>query len=296
MISLRSFAKINLALEVKGLRTDGYHEVHTIYQAINLYDIMQLEEQPRGIDIVTNCLELPTDSRNLVYRACLRLQESFNINRGVRVKIDKKIPLGAGLGGGSSNAAVTLMGLTHLWALPLSRVDLYPIARELGADVPYFLMGGSCLGMGRGDELYSLADLPRWWIVLVVSPFSLSTSEVYQRTNLVLTKKKNNSSMRGFCLMESDIEHLMVNDLEEVVFPDYPALRSVKEVLKELGAKGSLMSGSGPTIYGLFKMHKDAQRAQKSLMAMGYRVILTRTLTIKDYRKGVLFVNHQLIE
>lgn len=292
MISLRSFAKINLALELKGLRADGYHEIQTIYQAINLCDTIQLEEQPQGAEIVTNCRELPTDSRNLVYRACLRLQESFNIERGVKIKIDKKIPLGAGLGGGSSNAAVTLIGLTHLWSLSLDRIHLYDIARELGADVPYFLMGGSCLGMGRGDELYPLADFPRWWVVLVVSPFSLSTSEVYQRANLVLTKEKNNSSMRGFFLMESDVERIMVNDLEEVVFADYPSLRRLKEELKELGAKGSLMSGSGPTIYGLFKMYKEAKKAQKSLNAMGYRVILARTLTIKDYHKGVLSVNH----
>ena len=292
MISLRSFAKINLALELKGLRADGYHEIQTIYQAINLCDTIQLEERPQGTEIVTNCRELPTDSRNLVYRACLRLQESFNIERGVKIKIDKKIPLGAGLGGGSSNAAVTLMGLTHLWSLSLDRIHLYDIARELGADVPYFLMGGSCFGTGRGDELYPLADLPRWWVVLVVSPFSLSTSEVYQRANLVLTKEKNNSSMRGFFLMESDVERIMVNDLEEVVFADYPSLRRLKEELKELGAKGSLMSGSGPTIYGLFKMYKEAKKAQKSLNAMGYRVILARTLTIKDYHKGVLSVNH----
>lgn len=292
MISLRSFAKINLALELKGLRADGYHEIQIIYQAINLCDTIQLEERPQGAEIVTNCQELPTDSRNLVYRACLRLQESFNIERGVKIKIDKKIPLGAGLGGGSSNAAVTLIGLTHLWRLSLDRIHLYDIARELGADVPYFLMGGSCLGMGRGDELYPLADLPRWWVVLVVSPFSLSTSEVYQRANLVLTKEKNNSSMRGFFLMECDVERIMVNDLEEVVFADYPSLRRLKEELKELGAKGSLMSGSGPTIYGLFKMYKEAKKAQKSLNAMGYRVILARTLTIKDYHKGVLSVNH----
>ncbi len=292
MISLRSFAKINLALELKGLRADGYHEVQTIYQAISLYDTIQLEEQPQGVEIVSNCRELPTDSRNLVYGACLRLQESFDIDRGVKVNIDKKIPLGAGLGGGSSNAAVTLMGLTHLWRLPASRIELLSIARELGADVPYFLMGGSCLGMGRGDELYPLADLPRWWVVLVVSPFSLSTSEVYQRAKLLLTKEKNNSSMRGFFLMDCNVERLMVNDLEEVVFTDYPSLGKVKQELKELHAQGSLMSGSGPTIYGLFKSYKEAQKAQKNLIAMGYRVILARTLTIKDYHKGVLSVNH----
>ncbi len=292
MISLRSFAKINLALEVKGLRADGYHEVQTIYQSISLCDTIQLEERPRETEIVTNCRELPIDSRNIVHRACLRLRECFSVDRGVKVKIDKKIPLGAGLGGGSSNAAVTLIGLSHLWGLSLDRIHLYDIARELGADVPYFLMGGSCLGLGRGDELYPLADLPRWWVVLVVSPFSLATSEVYQRANLLLTKEKNNSSMKGFFLKESDIAHLMVNDLEEAVFHAYPDLRRVKDLMIEQGAKCSLMSGSGPTIYGLFTMHKEAKRAQKNLVAMGYRVILAHTLTTKDYRKGVLFVNY----
>ena len=292
MISLRSFAKINLALKVKGLRADGYHQILTIYQSISLYDVIQLDELPSGIEIDTNCQELPTDSRNLVYRACHRLQESFNIARGGKVRIDKKIPLGAGLGGGSSNAAITLIGLTHLWALPLSMVHLYPIARELGADVPYFLMGGNCLGMGRGDELYPLADLPRWWVVLLLFPFSLSTSEVYQRTDLVLTKEENNSSIYGFYLMDSETERFMVNDLEEVVFPHYPALRKIKEELKELGARGSLMSGSGPTVYGLFQEYKGAKRAQKSLIARGYKALLARSLTHKDYHKGVLSVNH----
>lgn len=292
MISLRSFAKINLALEVKGPRADGYHQIQTIYQAISLYDTIQLEERPQGIEIQTTCRELPTDSRNLAYRACRRLQESLKIARGVKVRIDKRIPLGAGLGGGSSNAAVTLIGLIHLWALPISKLHLYPIARELGADVPYFLMGGSCLGLGRGDELYPLADLPRRWVILVVSPFSLAASEVYQRTDLVLTKEENNSRINGFYWMESETERFMVNDLEEVVFPDYPALRRIKGELNEMGARGSLMSGSGPTIYGLFKDYKEANRAQKSILARGYQAILARTLNRKDYHKGVISVNH----
>jgi len=292
MISLRSFAKINLALKVKGLRADGYHEILTIYQAISLYDIIQLEEQLSGIEIKTDCQELPTDSRNLVYRACCRLQESFDIARGVKVRIDKRIPLGSGLGGGSSNAAVTLIGLTQLWALPQNKGHIYQIAQELGADVPYFLIGGSCLGMGRGDELYPLADLPRWWVVLVISPFSLSTSEVYQRANLVLTKAENNSSIKSFYLMENETERFMFNDLEEVVLPDYPTLRKIKEELKELGAMGSLMSGSGPTVYGLFKEDKRAKRAQQNLIARGYKTLLVRTLTRQDYHKGVLSVNH----
>lgn len=292
MISLCSFAKINLALVVKGLRADGYHQIQTIYQAISLYDIIQLEERPQGIEIETSCRELPTDSGNLVYRACRRLQEVFKIARGVKLRIDKRIPLGAGLGGGSSNAAVTLMGLVHLWALPQGRVHLYPIARELGADVPYFLMGGSCLGVGRGDELYPLTDLPRWWVVLVVSPFSLSTAEVYRRANLMLTKRGNSSSINGFYLMERETERFMVNHLEEVVFPDYPALRRVKEELEGLGAMGSLMSGSGPTIYGLFKEYKRAKRAQKSLISRGYKAILAHTLTRQDYQKRVLYVNY----
>ncbi|MBI4379460.1 MAG: 4-(cytidine 5'-diphospho)-2-C-methyl-D-erythritol kinase, partial [Nitrospinae bacterium] len=197
-INIKSPSKINLGLKVIGRRDDGYHDVETVFQMINLCDDVVLTESSYGITLYSDCKDIPFDERNLAYRAAQLLLKETGIKKGVKIEIYKNIPISAGLGGGSSNAAVTLLGLNYVLDLQLSRDELFPIAMSLGADVPFFLSGPQAFGTGRGDKLQNLSCKERFYILLLNPHIPISTAWVYENLNLELTKEMNNIKILKF--------------------------------------------------------------------------------------------------
>ncbi|MCG6536167.1 MAG: 4-(cytidine 5'-diphospho)-2-C-methyl-D-erythritol kinase, partial [Syntrophales bacterium LBB04] len=251
MILKLSPAKVNLHLSVLRKRPDGYHDIATLMQAISLYDELEFSPLPSGI--VINCpgSDLPEDEGNIVYRAAKTFLSRLSSPTGIGITISKKIPLAAGLGGGSSNAATTLMTLNEMTGGRCSKAELMEMGRELGADVPFFIFGQAAWAEGIGDRLQEASGLPRFWFLLLNPGFPVSTKMVYENLNLGLTKEEINYSMRRFEIEPGSnrIEGLH-NDLEEVTLTLHPSLRRLKEFLLSCGASGALLSGSGPTIFG----------------------------------------------
>ena len=253
-------AKINLFLHVLRKRTDGYHDIFSLMQKISLYDELIFSPLPQGI--VLNCpgTHLPTDDDNLVVRAAKSVFSYCHYNRGMEITLIKKIPMTAGLGGGSSDAATTLMALNKICSLKLKKNDLIKIGSKLGADVPFFIFGNAALASGIGDKLKHLRNLPQINLVLIKPPFDISTKMVYESLNLRLTMGENNYSIPPF-LKLGDIVQVLQNDLESVSLKIHPELDELKKMLLRHGALGALMSGSGPTIFGVFRNGKEAKKA-----------------------------------
>lgn len=270
-LTARSFAKINLGLKLIGRRADGFHELRTIFQSVDLSDRLTFTAR-RDDRLVLTCSEerLPTDSRNLVVRAAELLFAAAGVRRGVNISLDKQIPIGAGLGGGSANAATTLLALNRLFHLKADASRLQGIATELGADVPFFLLGGRALGLGRGDELLRLPDPQPTVLLLACPPLSISTREAYRKASLWLTKKRSPNNITRFRLevfeKESAFE-LFENDFESVLFSDYPELQRLKSTLLGAGARGAQMTGSGAAVFGFFASLSDARRAERELQS-----------------------------
>ncbi|MCD6452275.1 MAG: 4-(cytidine 5'-diphospho)-2-C-methyl-D-erythritol kinase [Acidobacteria bacterium] len=284
-IELCSFAKINLFLKVGEKRDDGYHEIRTLYQTISLCDLITIERRQEGIEFSSNEPRLPVDERNLAVKAAKLFLDRVGIRLGVRIEIKKRIPLAAGLAGGSSNAATVLLGMNRLFDVGLSKEELFPLARLLGADAPFFLMGGAVLGSGRGDELRPLEfSLPFPYIVLLSPDFEISTAWAYNEYDKLLTRKRKEINMNGLLLGEGKKEILLFNDLERVVEKSFPELSSLKEELRRKGAKGALMSGSGPSLFGLFSERKEAVEAV-AFFKERMRVFLTTPLLRDEYVK-----------
>ena len=230
-IALRSYAKINLGLHILGKRTDGYHEVRTVLQTIGLHDRLILtRKRTRGIQFSSN--EPGIDSTdNLVVRAIEAFQQHTGVSGGLAARVEKTIPLGAGLGGGSSNAAATLLGLARLFRLDLRGSDLLHCAGQLGSDVPFFLLGGTALGIGRGSEVYPLEELPKRHVLLAIPSRGISTAEAYGRLSLQLTNTDPESMIPRFCSSfwaSLERQKLQENDFEPVFFEHFPELRKVK--------------------------------------------------------------------
>ncbi|MEW6455743.1 MAG: 4-(cytidine 5'-diphospho)-2-C-methyl-D-erythritol kinase [Acidobacteriota bacterium] len=267
-ISLRAFAKINLGLEVLGMRKDGYHEIKTIFQSVNLWDSIYIEEIEKGIYLAGNSQKIPWDRSNLIFKACEIFLDTFRIKKGVRIYIKKRIPPGKGLGGGSSNAASVLVGLKKMWGIPGDNSILLPISKSLGADVPYFLCGGTALGTGTGASITPLEDIKNLWAFLIFPDICLSTSFVY--SNLLLTFQTKESNINRF-LRNKDLSSLE-NDLEKVSLEIHPDLKYIKKFLKEEGAKLVLMSGSGSSIFGIFKEYSEAKKTAKKIENMDFKI------------------------
>lgn len=253
-ITLKSYGKINLGLDVLYKREDGYHEINTIMQQIDLCDTLIIKENKEGLVLKSNSKDLPLDSTNLIYIAWKKIQEKTGINKGIEVILDKKIPIAAGLAGGSSNAAAILKGLNELWDLGFDEKDLREIGVEIGADVPFCIMGGTALAKGIGEELTRLKPFKDKDLLLVNPGIQISTAEVYKSLNL---KEKRRVNMEEIIqsIEKDDLNSLtksIVNVMEEVVIRKNPIISEIKEDLIEYGALGSLMSGSGPTVFGLF--------------------------------------------
>ena len=285
----RAYAKVNLGLEVLFRREDGYHELRTILQTVELYDHLSFESRSSGIELDLPDPSLPTGSENLVVRTAELLAERVDRTVGVRIELEKRIPAGRGLGGGSSDAAVTLLALNELWQAGLSYRDLSGLGAELGMDVPFFLFGGTALCVGRGDEIFPLAhqvDVP---IVLILPDFAISTAAAYR--NLILTKRKSSLKLHSFASSSfgggSGLLDL-TNDLEAATKEHLSSINGYKQILLELGAVASLMSGSGSAVFGIFDDEVVARSAVQSLKGRGIRAIATRTLAGNTYRERLL--------
>jgi 4-diphosphocytidyl-2-C-methyl-D-erythritol kinase len=251
-------AKINLFLRVLRKRADGYHDIVSLMQKITLYDELIFFPRPKGI--VLNCpgSDLPTSEDNLVFRAAQSIFAYANYPSGVEIKLTKKIPLTAGLGGGSSDAATTLIALNKMCSLNLKKNELMKLGAKIGADVPFFVFGNNALASGIGDKLKALQNLPKINLVLIKPQFEISTKMVYENLNLRLTRGKNNYSIPRFLKM-GDIIRELHNDLESVSLEMHPELADLKKMLLRHGALGALMSGSGPTVFGIFRDGKEAK-------------------------------------
>jgi len=274
---LRAFAKINLDLRILGRRADGYHELKTIFQAVDLHDEIVMEHADR---FEFSGGGTPEDETNLVVRSVRAYERLAGITANVRIHLKKNIPVGRGLGGGSSDAAVTFIGLQRMFkmALPFERVP--ETLRDIGSDVPFFALGGRAAGHGRGDEVYKLDDATDYWVLLVDPGVFIATKDAYSW----LTVPDQTNNIEGFCA-ESHSEctgDVWTNDFEAPVFARYPALGEIKEELIGLGAYRAALSGSGSTIFGQFQMVSDAVRAGSALEKR-FRVKLTKPLPRWEY-------------
>ena len=289
-VQVRAHAKINLDLRVLGTRPDGYHELRTVFQALALHDTIECiaREGPFAIECTT--AGIPLDASNLVWRAADALWRALRRTgpvRDVLVRLDKRIPAQAGLGGGSADAAATLLALAAVWRVPLRSSQLTDVAAAIGADVPFFLSGGTALGLGRGDEVYPLADLPRHWVVLLIPGFGVSTVDAYTWYD---TEREH---AHGPSLREPQYvpgpwpsrAAQMINDLEAPIARHHPEIDHMKTALRRAGALAAAMSGSGSTVFGLFQKRRDAVVAIDRLAGSGSRVVLTETLGRGDYAR-----------
>jgi 4-diphosphocytidyl-2-C-methyl-D-erythritol kinase len=252
-------AKINLFLRVLRKRADGYHDIFSLMQKITLYDELIFSPRPKGI--VLNCpgTDLPVDDGNLVVRAARAIFSYADYPYGMEINLIKKIPMTAGLGGGSSDAATTLMALNKICSLKLKKVELIKLGAKIGADVPFFIFGNAALASGIGDKLKHFRNLPQLNLILIKPDFDLPTKMVYENLNLRLTMDKNNYSIsRNLDL--SDIIQGLHNDLESFSLKIHPELTDLKKMLLRYGALGALMSGSGPTVFGIFRNGKEAEK------------------------------------
>lgn len=279
MIQLKSFAKINLCLYVLRKREDGFHDIYTVMQAVDLHDRLSLYKMPRGIVIQTDNPKLPTDRRNLAYKAAEILLGETEVGFGVRIKIQKRIPLSSGLGGGSSNAAFTLIGLNRLFNLGLPGEKLVKMAKEIGSDVPFFLSSGQAVATGRGEKIREV-NLPQtYWIVLIKPPVTLSTPWVYENFKIDLTKKRK--SIKIYKKRESFFDSIVgwENELEKVAVKKYPQVKVLRRRLEEIGAIKTSMSGSGPAVYGIF-FDKPRYKEVRGLRLEGWQIWVTRPIPL----------------
>ena len=276
-ITVRAFAKINLSLHITAVRADGFHDVQTLLQAIDVFDRVKCETRKGPFEIRCDMPGVPTDRSNLVWKAAQLLWESagrIGEARGTRVTLQKKIPMMAGLGGGSSDAAAALLGLRRLWKLRLSDRQLYAIASRLGADVPYFLLGGTALGLGRGDQLYPLENLPRYRVVLAIPPFGVATPDAYRWFDETgITDRGPGPSDTGFRIFPNVT---LSNDLEAPVAARHPIIAELKKRLADAGALMAAMSGSGSTVFGVFSSASAARSAARAVTSAGAKALTAR--------------------
>jgi 4-diphosphocytidyl-2-C-methyl-D-erythritol kinase len=290
--TLPSFAKINLSLRVLGRRPDGYHEIRTVFQTITLHDRLTFTslDTPR-IELECDAADVPTDDTNLVARAAKLLGARFGVERGACVRLEKTLPAGGGLGGGSSNAAVALLGLARLWEIETTRDELSALGATLGADVPFFLTGGTALGTGRGTEIAPLEDAPGASLLVVTPRVKISTAEAYRAlrapaltkefppVNLLVSRTKSDFS--------DSFPWALANDFEPVIFRHHPEIARAHAALVEAGARGALLSGSGSSVFGVFESAEQAARARASLrMEEGWQTFACETLSRAGYREA----------
>jgi 4-diphosphocytidyl-2-C-methyl-D-erythritol kinase len=287
-LRLVSPAKVNLRLEILKKREDGYHELRTILQKINLHDLLHFSlKKERGISITTDHPNLPVGKSNLVYQAVQSILKKSDYQGGVLIEIEKRIPLGAGLGGGSSNAATALKAMNQLLKIDLPEKELMRMGLEIGADVPFFFLEGAAIASGIGERLKKI-ELPGLWYVLIYPNFEVSTRWAYQ--NFILTKKQFHFNLHRLLRTPKEISRLLWNDLEEVVSREYPQIGVMKKMLYSAGALGVLMTGSGPTVFGVFSEEGGASEAYKKVrkMVRGKGWIVLNAHSIPAWRQACM--------
>ena len=287
-LTVRAHAKVNLDLRVLGVRPDGYHELRTVFQTIELHDTLVCAETPGPFTLKCRAAAVPLDASNLIWKAATALWTALGRAGDVRdttIAIDKKIPLEAGLGGGSADAAAALGALARLWGgAPITL--LREVGAAIGSDVPFFLSGGTALGLGRGEEIYPLVDMPPHFLVIVRPPFGVSTAEAYAWYDE--DRAAGLREVRELQLLPvpwPSRAAQMINDLEPPVVRRHPEISALKAQLKELGTVAAAMSGSGSAVFGLFRSRAAAERAIRPLSKGGVRVLVTRTLTRAEHER-----------
>lgn len=283
----RAHAKINLDLRVLGTRPDGFHELRTVFQAIALCDTLECMPREGPFLIECDAAGVPLDASNLVWKAAQALWSAARRPGSIKdvvIRLHKRIPLQAGLGGGSADAAATLVALAHLWKLSVRPNQMTDVAATLGSDVPFFLAGGTALGLGKGDEVYPLADLPTHFVVLLVPGFGVSSRDAYQWYD---------SERDHARALPPEPQHVpgpwpsraaqMINDLEAPIARHHPEIDQMKTALRRAGALAAAMTGSGSTVFGLFQKRRDALAAVDRLSGTGWRVLLTESLGRGEY-------------
>jgi len=260
-VRVQAPAKINLFLAVKGKRADGYHELYSLMVGVALYDTLWLTIGTGTTRATCDDPLVPNDRANLAYRAAELFQKRLARAEGVHIKIDKKIPVAAGLGGGSSDAAAVFLGLNRLYGNPFDKKTMMKMGLAIGADVPFFIFGQPALATGVGEQLEACGDLKPYHVLLVYPGVGITTADVFKNLNLRLTKCKKALKYFPFRKRNFDINRYLCNDLEMVTASRHPVIEDIKGQLTALGAAGALMSGSGTTVFGLFENATSAQRA-----------------------------------
>jgi 4-diphosphocytidyl-2-C-methyl-D-erythritol kinase len=290
-VSLPSFAKINLDLRILGTRPDGYHSLRTVFQSLALFDTVTVSTRRGPLAVTCDEPDIPTDQRNLVWKAASLLHRTTmgkqSAPRDIAIDLRKRVPSEAGLGGGSSNAAMTLLALNKLWKLNLDLPSLMRIGARLGADVPFFLSGGTALGLERGDEIYPLTDMPPVHVVILRPGFGVATAEAYkwfdEETRRALKDPVPRQIPPGWPAWSATLR----NDLEPPVVRHHPAIGRIRQSLLDAGAAFAAMSGSGSAVFGLFERADAARRTANDLARPGWLSLHTRTLGRRDYARRV---------
>lgn len=260
----RAYAKINLGLDVVKRLPDGYHQVKMIMQNIGIHDELTFEKAEHTVTILTDSEELPTDENNLIYKAAMYLFDKYSISSGLRVRLRKNIPIAAGLAGGSTDAAATLKGINILFGLGLSTEELMKHGSAIGADVPYCILGGTALAEGIGEKLTPLPPIPACHILVAKPEINVSTKYVYEHLDLQAVTRHPDINGMTAAIKAGQLDGItnrMENVLETVTVPAYPVIADIKERMLCLGAENSLMSGSGPTVFGIFRDRDTAEAA-----------------------------------
>ena len=262
----KAYAKINLGLDVIGRLENGYHEVKMVMQTVGIYDVLTLTKIPQGIIVTTDSGELPTDDNNLIYKAARLMIEKYHIQEGVSVHLEKNIPIAAGMAGGSTDAAGTFLGMNELFAIGATVQELQELGVKVGADVPYCIMGGTALAEGIGEKLSPLPTPPECILLIAKPDINVSTKYVYEHLDAEGVEKHPDIDGMTEALARKDLQGIVErlgNVLENVTVKKHPIIAEIKKCMVEHGAIGSLMSGSGPTVFGIFDKKEDAEKAMK---------------------------------
>ncbi len=275
---IKAPAKLNIRLKVTGRRPDGYHELVSIMIPIDLFDFLELTVDPGGgIKLACEGIQIPTDENNLAFRAAQSFFSRTGIREEVSIKLIKNIPVAAGMGGGSSDAAATLLALNEMWSRPLSLPEMHDLAIGLGADVPFFLEGKPCLARGIGEILEPLDSWPKCWFVIVRPPIEVSTSWVYSNLKFVLTTDEYDYIKQTLSHVPISIPQILENDLERVTSATFPIVETIKKSLIQAGAQGALMTGSGPSVFGVFPSLDEALSGKKELVSQNLGAVFMAT-------------------
>lgn len=289
-VSLPAFAKINLDLRILGTRPDGYHDLRTIFQSLALFDKVTVTRRRGPLEIVCDQEDVPTDRRNLAWKAASLLHRvatgKSTAVGGISIDLRKRIPTQAGLGGGSADAAMTLLALNKLWKFDLDLTTLTRIGARLGADVPYFLVGGTSLGLGRGDDIYPLADLPTVHVVILRPGFGVATADAYTWFDQEKRRIKEPAA-RSYPAGWPSWAATLRNDLEAPVVRHHPAISRIRQSMVDAGANFAAMSGSGSAVFGLFERAEAARRTASDLARPGWLSLHTRTMGRREYARRV---------